>query len=89
MFNSSNLFLAEREEMKSCVIRVEITNIGVGLQLCWHHLLVLLFDKTVLFTFKRVCKVHFMTKLCNHYPMLTLHIAGLRVDNSKSVISEN
>ena len=27
-----------------------------------------------------------MTEICNHDPMFTLHIAGLRVDKSKSVI---
>ena len=27
-----------------------------------------------------------MSEICNHDPMFTLHIAGLRVDNSKSVI---
>ena len=27
-----------------------------------------------------------MTEICGHDPMFTLHIAGLRVDNSKSVL---
>ena len=27
-----------------------------------------------------------MLEICNHDPMFTLHIAGLRVDNSKSVV---
>ena len=27
-----------------------------------------------------------MSEICNHDPMITLHIAGLRVDKSKSVI---
>ena len=57
-----------------------------GLRLCWHHLLVRLFEETVLFTSKRVYGKHFMTKLCNHYPMVTLHIAGLRVNKSKGAI---
>ena len=53
----------------------------------WHHLLVVLVvEKTLLFTHKRVCKTHFIWEIGNHDPMFTLHIAGLRADNSKSVI---
>ena len=44
----------------------------MGLQLCWNHLLVMLFGKMIFLRFKSVCKVYFMTKLCNHYPTLTL-----------------
>ena len=71
--------------MKSCIYGVETANTGVGLHLCWHYLVVWLFEKkTVKFTSKRVCKIHFMTKLCNPCPTLTRHIAGLRVDKNKS-----
>ena len=38
---------------------------------------------------KRVGKVQFVSEICNHDPMITLHIAALRVDNSKSVIIES
>ena len=72
--------------MKSYISGIETTNTVVRLQLCRHHLHVMLFEKMVLFTSKSVCKIRFMTELCNHYPILNLHIAGLRVDNSKSVI---
>ena len=54
---------------------------------CRNHLLVVLVgEKTVHFTSKRVCKIQFTSQICNHDPMFILHIAGLRVDNSKSVI---
>ena len=85
ILNSSNFFLTELEEMKSCKNREETVSTGMGLQLCWHLLLVKLFEETLLFTSRRVCKIHFLMKLCNHYPMLTLHNAGLPVDNSKGV----
>ena len=48
-------------------------------------LVVLVVEKTVPFTSKRVCKIQLMLEICNHDPFFTLHIAGLRVDNSKSV----
>ena len=50
---------------------------------------VLVVEKTVPFTSKRVCKLKFMSEICNHDPMFILHVAGLRVDNSKSVIIES
>ena len=84
--NSCNFFLSEFEEMKSCIYRVETANAGMGLQWIWHHLFILPLEEIVLFTTKRVCKKQFLTRVCNHYPMLTLHIAGLRVYNGKSVI---
>ena len=46
----------------------------------------LVVEKTVPSTTKRVCKIQFVSEICNHDPMFTLHIAGLRVDNSKSVM---
>ena len=46
----------------------------------------MLLEETVPFTTKRVCKKQLVSEFCNHDPMFTLHIAGLRVDNSKSVI---
>ena len=49
----------------------------------------LVVEITVPFTSKRVCKIKFMSEICNHDPMFTLHIAGLRVDNSESVITES
>ena len=44
----------------------------------------MVFEKMVLSPFKRVCRIHFMTKLCTHFSMLA-QIAWLRVDSSKSV----
>ena len=85
--NSCNFFLSKLEEMKSCIYCVRAANTWVRLQGCWHHLLVVLVvEKTVPITAKRVCKIQFVSEICNHDPMFTLHIAGLRVDNSKSVI---
>ena len=73
--------------MKSCIYRVKTANTWVRLQWIWHHLLaVLVAEKTVVFTNKRVCKIQLVSEICNHDPMFTLNIAGLRVDNSKSVI---
>ena len=84
--NSWNFLLPEFEEMKSCIYRVETANNGMGLQWFWHHLFVLLLVETVLSTTKRVCKVQYLISVCNHYPMLTLHIAGLPIYAGKSVI---
>ena len=84
-FASSYFFMTELEELKRCINLAESAKSGVGLQMYWHHLLMMQLEKTVLFESKKICKVHFMTKICNHYPMLT-HLARLRVDNSKSVI---
>ena len=63
-----------------------MVGIGAGLQLYQNHLLLMLFEKTVLFMSKSFCKAHFMTKSGNHYPMLTLHKAGLRVRNIRKNI---
>ena len=46
----------------------------------------MLLEKTVLFTTKGVCKIQFVSEICYHDPMVSLHIAGLRVDKSKNVI---
>ena len=86
IMNSCNFLLLKFEEMKSCIYRVETANAGMGLLWFWHHLFILLLEENVLFTTKRVCKIQFLTRVCNQDPMLTLHIAGLRVDNSKSDI---
>ena len=73
----SSIFLqAEFGEMKIGISIVEITNTGLGIQLYWHHLLVMMFKKTVFFTSKRVFKTHSMTELCSHDPTFTLHFAG-------------
>ena len=57
------------------------------LQWIWHHLLVVLVaEKTVPFTSKRDCKIQFVSEISSHDRMFYLHIDGLRVDNSKSVI---
>ena len=49
-------------------------------------IVVLVVEKTLPLTSKRVCKIQFMSEICNHDPMFTLEISGLRVDISKSVI---
>ena len=73
--------------MKSCIYRVKTANTRVRLQWIWHHLLVVLVaEKTVPFTSKGDCKIQILSENSCHDPMFTLHIAGLRVDNSKSVI---
>ena len=87
--NSSNFFVPELEEMKICTNCAETSNNGVGLQMCWLHLLLMLFEKTELFFCQKVCKIPSMTNFWKHYPMLTLQFAGLRVGNSKSVIVKN
>ena len=45
--------------------------------------------KKLHFTTKRVCQIQFVARVCNHYPMLTLHIAGLRIYNGKSLFVES
>ena len=65
---------------------VETTNTGVVLQKCWHHVVVMPFEKTPFLTSKRFSKMYIVKKPCIQYPMLTLHFAGLRVDNNKGVI---
>ena len=87
--NSCIFFLSDFEEMKICIYRVETANTWVRLQWIWHHLFILLLEQTVLYTFKRVCKIQIVSEICKHDPMFTLHIAGLRVDNSKSAIIES
>ena len=80
--NFSKLFLSEFEEMISCIHPGETANTGMGLQWLWHHMLVLLLEETRLT--ERVCKRQFETRVAKHYPMLTLHFAGLRIYNGKS-----
>ena len=85
--NSCNFFSSKLEEMKSCIYRVKTANTWVRLQWIWHHLLVVLVaEKTLPFTSKRDCNKQFVSEISSHDPMFTLHIAGLRVDNSKRVI---
>ena len=84
--NPCNFFLLKLEETKSCIYCIKAAYTLVRLYGCWHHLLVVLVvEKTVPLTSKRVCKIQFVSEICNHDPMFTLHIAGLRVD-IKSVI---
>ena len=85
--NPCNFFLSKLEQMKSCIYCIKAAYTWVRQYGCWHHpLVVLVVEKTVPFTSKRFCKIQFVVEICNHVPMFTLHIAGLRVDNSKSVI---
>ena len=73
--------------MKRCIYRVETAKTGMGLSYFWHHLFIMLLEETGLT--KRDSKIQFVTEICNHDPMFTLHIAGLRVDDSKSDILES
>ena len=85
--SSCDFFLSKLEETKSCINRVKTANTWVRLLWIWHPLLVVLVaEKTVPFTSKRDCKIQFVSETSSHDPMFNLHIAGLRVDNSKSVI---
>ena len=84
--NSSIFFLSDLEEIKSCMTCVETGNTGMGLQLCGHHLLVLLLEETVLLRTGRVCKKQKLASVCTHYPLLAPHFAGLRIYNSKSFV---
>ena len=72
--------------MKSCLYPVEIANAEMGLYWLWHLLLVLLLEETVHSTTVTVCKIQLVMRVCKHYPMLALHIAGLGFRNGKSVI---
>ena len=49
----------------------------------------LLLEETVFFTTKRVFKIKSLTRVCYPYPMLTLHFAGLRINNGKRVVVKN
>ena len=52
----------------------------------WYQLLVVLVvEKTVRLTSKRVCKIQFISEKCDRDPMFNLQIAGLPVDSSKGV----
>ena len=82
--NSTIFFLSELEEMKSCIYRVETANAGIGLYWFWHHLLVMQLEEIVLFNSGRSRKMQSGTNFCNHYPVFTQHIAGLRIENGKS-----
>ena len=85
--NCSKFFLSELEEMKSCIYRVETTNAAMGLYWLWHHLLVLLLEETG--STERVCKLQSVTRICNHYQMLPLHIAELCICNGKRLNGKN
>ena len=87
--NSCNFLLSKLEEMKSCIYCIKAANTWVRLQWIWHHLFILVLEENVPFTTKIVCKKQFLTIVCNHDAMFKLHIAGLRVDNSKSAIIES
>ena len=87
--NFCNFFLSEFVEMKSCIYCVETKNTWVRLQWIWRHLFLLLLKETVVFTTERICKIQIVSEISNHDPMFNLHIAGLRVDNSKSAIIES
>ena len=84
---SSTFFLSELEEMNRSKFRVETANNGMWLQWLWHHLLVLLLEETG--PTERVCKIQFVTRVCNNYPMLILHFFGMRIYNGKSLIRRN
>ena len=81
------LFLSEFEELKSCIYRVQTANAGIGLQWFWHHQFILMLKETVLFTTKRIWKIQYLTRVCNHYPKLTLHFTGLRIYSGKVSLS--
>ena len=71
--------------MKNCKYRVESANAGMWLYWFWHHLFIFLIEETVLYTTNKVCKILFLTTVCNQFPTLTLNIVGLRIYNGKSV----
>ena len=48
------------------------------------YLLVLLLAGTG--STKRVCRIHYMTRFCNLYLLVTLHFAGMRIYSGKSGI---
>ena len=81
--DSSDFFLSELEEMERCIYRAETANAGMRLQWLWHHLLVLPLGKFWLTG--RISKMQFATRICYHYPMLILHIAGLRIYNGEII----
>ena len=66
--------------------RVETGSKGMELYWNWRHLFILLFEETVLFATKIVCKKQKLTRVCNQYPMLALLNAGLRIYIGKSFL---
>ena len=56
-----------------------------GSVVIWNHLSIVLLEEIVLLTTGRVCKIQKLTRVCSQYPTLTLHFAGLRVYDGKSV----
>ena len=42
-------------------------------------------EETLLFISKSVCKKQLVTGVCNHYPTLALHIAGIRIYKRNSL----
>ena len=83
--NSCNFFVSKLEEMKSCIYCIKTVFAWVRLWGRWYHLLVKVIEKTVSFTSKRVCRIQFVSEICNHDPMFTRPITGLRVDKCKSL----
>ena len=41
------------------------------------------------FRTRRVCKMQFLTRYCNDYPMFSLHVSGLRIYSGESVNVKN
>ena len=85
----SKFVSSEFEEMKNCLYCVEPPNVGTGLYWSWLHLLVVLLEETLRFTTEKVCKVQFVARFRNQYPMISLHIPFLRIYNSKSVFAKS
>ena len=86
--NSTNFFLAELERMNSCIYRIKPQTLGWDCSGCG-IICFLYCSKKLLFTSERTCKIHYLTRVCNQYPMLTLHIAGLPIYNGKSLNGKN
>ena len=79
--NCSIFFLSEFEEMRSCIYCVETAKTEMGLSCFWHHPHALLLEGNVPSTSERICNIQFITKVCNLFPMFTLHFAVLRTYN--------
>ena len=52
-------------------------------------MLVLLLDETIHFTTDRFWKIEIVLRVCNHYPLPTLHYPGLRIYIGKNVTVKN
>ena len=73
--NSCNIFLSEFDEMKRWDGTVMALATAVHFA-AWRN---------CTFRTKGVCKNKSLPHVCNEYPMFTLHTAGLRIYNGKSV----